>query len=197
MDMKATLAQLCEVNARMDADKARQAVLRDTLEGEARRQLADQGVIPSWKAPGLGSATLTDPKVKPDVADSQAFLAWVTKHYPGEVETVTQVRPAFTAKLFAEARVNSDDLAAGQTAELIHAGTGEFIPGLRAVRPDGNLQVRLTPEAKARARAALGLAPAGAPSCASCGAGVDNEGGLCGDCAGALEATGEPEEIEA
>ncbi|MFC0504268.1 hypothetical protein [Micromonospora costi] len=73
--------------------------LRRSLNADAEREYADQGIVPSWKAPGITASGSTS---KPSVAvvDEPAFLAWVAKRYPTEVETIQRVRPAWQGQFF-------------------------------------------------------------------------------------------------
>lgn len=72
---------------------------------------------------------LSDPKPEARVVDEAAFLAWVRESHPGEVERrlVTEVRPAFEAKLLSEMT------GAGVPCD---PSTGEVVPGvqIRATR---------------------------------------------------------------
>ncbi|MGI5286589.1 hypothetical protein ACQEVF_25075 [Nonomuraea polychroma] len=50
----------------------------------------------------LGKVGMTEPSITAQVTDPEAFLKYVTEARPTEVETVTQVRPAYEKALLAE-----------------------------------------------------------------------------------------------
>ncbi|MFY1595425.1 hypothetical protein [Micromonospora sp. WMMD737] len=71
--------------------------LRRKLTGDAEREYAEQGVVPSWKLPGITvSGSTSNPSVA--VVDEPAFRAWVAQRYPTEIETVHRVRPAWQGR---------------------------------------------------------------------------------------------------
>jgi hypothetical protein len=54
----------------------------------------------------IGSVTLTRGRETAQVIDEAALTAWVTDHYPSEIEHVTKVRPAFVAVLLKTVKEN-------------------------------------------------------------------------------------------
>lgn len=100
--------------------------LRRKLNADAEKEHADQGVVPSWKAPGITvSGSTSNPSVA--VVDEPAFLAWVAERYPTEVETIQRVRPAWQGRFL--------DGVVGRGAPACDP-QGEEIPGLEW-RPGG------------------------------------------------------------
>lgn len=87
------LTELLDVTARIDALTARKGELRQLLEAEARRRYAEDGAVPSWKVPRLGTATLAAADAEPnvDIVDAGAFATWLVDVYPTEVEQVITI----------------------------------------------------------------------------------------------------------
>ncbi len=114
-------------------------VLRDVVEAEyrtTRREVLD-GLRAARAELGLKSMrvtlpddtpvatiTLIDPQPVVAVADEHAFLTWVAENHPGEVETLTQVRPRWQREFFA--RLACLD-------PVTDPYTGEVVPGLTAL----------------------------------------------------------------
>jgi hypothetical protein len=117
-------------------------VTKQMLEQEAALEYAEQGTAPSWR----GRDFTVSSAVKqggPAIVDDAAFLAWVERSYPSEVETVRRVRPAYVSAILAQAA----RLAAPCDSD------GTLIPGMAwrdggefshlAVKPSADLRARL------------------------------------------------------
>lgn len=87
------LTELLDVTARIDALTTRKTELRQLLEAEARRRYDEDGAVPSWKVPRLGTATLAAVDAEPnvDIVDAGAFATWLVDVYPTEVEQVITI----------------------------------------------------------------------------------------------------------
>lgn len=81
-------------------------------EGDAKAATLPDGVR-------LGKVTKSGGKQTPTVTDEKAFLAWVQKNHPTEIETT--VRPAFRDKVLASAKTHGT---------AVDTTTGEVIPGV-------------------------------------------------------------------
>ncbi|MBA9003698.1 hypothetical protein [Thermomonospora cellulosilytica] len=150
----------------MHEDAARLAVLRE-LAARIRtaRDAAAEGIRDGWE-PGdrataklpdgtpVGSVTLAKGRAKADVTDEAAFLEWVARTHPEELETVTVTRvdPEFRERLISAAR---------QLGAAVDPATGEEVPGVTVTVGEPYPQVRLDPaagEAIAKAWRSGGLA---------------------------------------
>lgn len=71
----------------------------------------------------IGAVTLSSGRASARVADEAAFVAWVEKTHPEQMETVTQTRPnpEFVDRLTAAAR---------KLGVAVDAETGEEVPGI-------------------------------------------------------------------
>lgn len=121
--------------------KSRSREARAELTAAATEELRREGIAPTWRVPGIGTVPLqiTSPAV--DVADPDAYAAWVAVRYPDEIETVRRVRPAFDERLRRAAVKYGDPPC---TAD------GEVIPGL-VFRPGGAPRgIQIRPDAPAR-----------------------------------------------
>ena len=92
----------------------------------------------------LGSLSVSSGRVKAKVTDRRAFVEWVARQYPDELERA--VREAFEKKLLDAATAAGDP---------VDASTGEVIPGVEVVAGEPYLTVRPTAEAKTRMRVQL------------------------------------------
>jgi hypothetical protein len=88
----------------------------------------------------VGTVTLAEGRSTAKVTDPRELLAWVKEHYPTEVVTVEQIRPAFLAKLLDVAK----DAGFGVVPE-----TGDVVPGIDVGAGDPYPMVRLTADADA------------------------------------------------
>jgi hypothetical protein len=115
------------------------AKLRDGLLAEAAEQYQEQGTIPTYRIPDLGTVSLSVSKESVYVADERQFADWVADRYPDEV--VPKVRPAWQKQYLAS--LCTDD-------GIVSDDEGEIVPGL-AVRPGGQPRyVSIRPSAEAR-----------------------------------------------
>jgi hypothetical protein len=121
--------------------KVRSQEARGVLDAAAREELQREGYAPTWRIPGLGTVPLqlTSPAV--DVADEAAYVEWVARNYPGEIETTRRVRPAFDAQLRRGAIKRGDPPTDAE---------GSVIPGLvyRAGGKARGIQIRPDDAAK-------------------------------------------------
>lgn len=118
--------------------------LRDAVDAEyetARREVLD-GLRSARADLGLKSIrvelpdgspvaviTLVEPRAAVTVTDEPAFTKWVEQNHPGEVETLTRVRPAWRERFLAS-------LDPGETpGPVADPQTGEVVPGLAARKP--------------------------------------------------------------
>lgn len=118
-------ALLDRVNSRL---KAVRGLTQEAL--DAAEQATGTRQIAASLADGttVGTISLTSPAKKPEITDEDAFLAWVKKTFPGEVERrfVTTVREAFVSKVLAEMQ------DAGE-ARVVDPATGEIHEGVPGV----------------------------------------------------------------
>lgn len=129
------------------AAKDKSAALRADLTAQAAAEYETQGMAPSWKLPDVGRVVLPTTEAAPVVADEAALLKWVAHRYPGEIEEILRIRPAFAAALLKALEVDGD--------MVVYPETGEIVPGV-TVRPGGvarSLTITPTAEAKGVARA--------------------------------------------
>lgn len=134
---------------------------RIALNAEATAEYEREGMAPTWRWPDIGTIILPVSKEAATVQNAAALVEWCSERYPTEVETLSQIRPAFQAALMKRAVIDG--------SSVVDPVTGEIMPGL-AVRPGGiakALTIRPTPDAEALF-AAVGrqmlddlLAPAG------------------------------------
>ena len=184
MDVKRKLAELLEVEGDLDARKVRKTELRAELEAEALTRWREEGAAPSWKAPGLGSASLcgTDSR-EPVIRDAAAWEAWAAANHPESVTLVLrlpagalgspddELHQRLADALVEFARQHGGTLSTEVEPLLLSAlsKTGAATPDGRLVAKDGDLvagvevrekepylRVVLDKEAKARARAKFG-----------------------------------------
>lgn len=130
------------------AATARATAHRAVLETAARAEL-EQGTVPTWRMPGIGTVTLPVSREAVIVADPAAWVAWVAARHPGEI--VQQIRPTSERALLGRLTVDGD--------VVVDPDTGEIVPGL-SVRPGGvpgRLALRLTADAREAAQAAAAV----------------------------------------
>lgn len=84
----------------------------------------------------VATATITEPQGKFVVDDKDALIDWCLKHFPAEVETITQVREAF-AKALVDKYVAGDESGVFLKDVSIAPddAKGQEVPGLRYVPP--------------------------------------------------------------
>lgn len=113
---------------------------RVRLSERARKQLADDGIAPSWTLPEVAKVTLGTTKTAPYVADMAKLTAWVAAKHPSELEQT--VRAAFVTRLLGQVQICGEVVADPET--------GEIVPGI-AVRKGGlpgNLSIKAEPGIK-------------------------------------------------
>lgn len=120
------------------AARARAAELRGELEAEAVAELERTGTAPTWRERDLGAVTLPLAQDRFVVDQPKVFTAWVAEHYPTEVETVTQVRPAFAGVLLGRAALDE-----GEVVEAREDGARP-LPGVRFLPGGAPGAIRLT-----------------------------------------------------
>lgn len=130
------------------AAKAKSAVYREQLDTQARAELEQQGMAPTWRLPDIGTVTLPVSQETLYVADVKARDAWLAQHYPDAIleEVVHTADRVFVAQL--EKRLAVTD------GLIVDPGTGMEVPGY-AIRPGGmpqSLTIRPTSDAKAIVR---------------------------------------------
>lgn len=114
---------------------------RASLSARARKQLAEDGIAPSWSLPEVAKVTLGTTKTAPYVADMAKLTAWVAAKHPVQMEQ--SVRPAFITGLLSGLAVEGD--------VAVDRATGEIVPGI-GVRQGGlpaNLSIKAEPGVKA------------------------------------------------
>jgi hypothetical protein len=92
----------------------------------------------------LGAVSISAGRTTAKVTDRRAFVDWVARRYPNELEHL--VRAAFEKKLLDAATAAGDP---------VDAATGEIIPGVEVLAGDPYVTMRPTVEAKARMRETL------------------------------------------
>lgn len=117
-------------DALTDAQKAHRDTVFEAMLA-AKKATASKSFNVEVDGEVVATATITDPKPKFVVQTVQSeaydeFLDYMQEHYPTEVETVVQVRPAFL-KTFLEKDL---DVQAG---EVFDTNTGEPVPGVKHV----------------------------------------------------------------
>ena len=135
------------------ADEAKRiaAGKRDALAIEARRQLTDSGVAPSWAVPEVAKVTLGLTKTAAFVADEAKLTAWMEARHPARVETTRQIRSPFLTQFLSG--------LAHEGEQAVDRETGEIVPGV-AVRKGGqpaSLSIKAEPEVKRTIAATVGL----------------------------------------
>ena len=123
--------------AKTEAAKVRADVLAD-----ARAEFEEQGMAPTWRIPDIATVAASVTHASVYVEDEAAFVAWVGKRYPTEVETKTVVRAAWQTGFLTR--------APGSHGLVADPDTGEVVPGLN-VRRGGEfsgISIRPTPAAK-------------------------------------------------
>ena len=127
MNRSDRMHRLAFYDALATSAKKKAGELREALDAEARAELKRTGTAQTWRVPELG--TLSQPIAHDRFVVDQPplFTAWVAEHYPTEVETVTQVRPAFAGVLLSRAALDE-----GEVVEAREDGNRP-LPGVRFV----------------------------------------------------------------
>lgn len=135
-------AQIVQAIAACDALSAE---LRQALRADAAAEYAEQGTAPTWRLRGITvSTSIAHDSVY--VLDERAWVKYVSRAYPTELEEILRVQPAWQIDFLAKVAERGDPPCDVD---------GTVIPGL-AFRPGGEFQavsVRPAPETKARLRA--------------------------------------------
>lgn len=153
----------------MMAHKAAYRALEASLKDDAAEEYEREHVGVSWRLPSGGSIFTSHAHDAVVVTDHAAFLAWVERAYPDEVQTVKQVRESwFTAFSKHGLAVisnddngditNPDEGAPGERFEVADANGGELVPGLRWVRGGGLTSVSVKVDKDAERRMNLAAA---------------------------------------
>lgn len=155
------IRELVEELLTVDVEKARidarRQALRAELEERARRVHREDGVVPTWKAAGLGVVTwcAAESEVSPVLVDDDAYADWAAAEHPDNVTlrlevTLTALRangygdlPTFVRVLKGIPGTRIDYLVAPALFDALIAGgyrladlgDGEF----RLVGPDGSV----------------------------------------------------------
>lgn len=117
-----------------DAKAALDCEITDTWRAKDRAT----AVLPTGDE--IGAVTLVSGRTTARLADEAAFVAWVEKTHPGEMETVTITRPnpQFVQRILSAAR---------QLGTAVDADTGEEVPGITVAEGDPHPMVKLAPDA--------------------------------------------------
>lgn len=113
---------------------------RTRLAERARKQLAEDGIAPSWHLPAVAKVTLAVTKTALHVADERKLTEWVIARFPDETERTVKAR--FITALLGRLKVEGD--------VAVDPATGEIVPGI-GVRQGGqpaNLSVKAEPGVK-------------------------------------------------
>jgi hypothetical protein len=116
--------------------KLRDEMCAELVVGERYSGLLD----PADKETLLGFVQLTKARESATVTDSDALLAWVEAHCPGEVVTTRSVRPAFVTALLASVKADGGWIDPG-TSELLE------VDGIAVRTGSPTLTVKPTAEA--------------------------------------------------
>ena len=143
-DQHSTAAELALVKVLGERLKAARA---DADEQVAKWRPKDRAAAVLPNDVEIGSVTLVSGRSKSRLADEAAFLAWVERVHPEQMETVTTTRPnpAFVERLMSAAR---------QLGTPVDAETGEEVPGIVVDVGAPFPQVRLTKDAHQKVAAA-------------------------------------------
>lgn len=174
------MGQLLAVSARIDALIATSSDLRAELTERAKATIEAEGVVPTWRVPGLGTIPVSRADPRPVISDPSDFQSWVVTHHPTEATGIVRLPAALLSVLLelidAMPVVFRDQVSVD--TEISPAWMGAWLKGLSVVgegedasvvTPDGQLpagmavapggavtlSVRLSREAKDRARLEL------------------------------------------
>lgn len=128
--------------------KKRSAELRAELAADARAELEEQGTAPTWRIPDVATVAASVSHQSVVVADNSTLTAWMADRYPTEVETITQIRPAWLKLFLAQAAAERAD---DGSYRVYDTATGERVPGVD-VKPGGEfggVSIRVSADAKA------------------------------------------------
>lgn len=108
LSIRDLLEQLLVVAARMEALHATSADLRAELVARAKATIAEEGVVPTWRVPELGTIPVSKGQPRPVITDAAAFQSWVTEHYPTEATAVVRLPAALLPDLLELIEVGPD-----------------------------------------------------------------------------------------
>lgn len=132
MDMKELALREAALKTLADAIGTELAAVKADMQAALEESGASR--VDAKLPDGTKVATVSrgQPKAKAEVADTEAFRAWVREHAPSEVTSrvVTEVRTAYTTALLAQ-------MTATGTAEVPDTETGEVqdVPGVEIRTP--------------------------------------------------------------
>ncbi|HET6633477.1 MAG TPA: hypothetical protein VFH77_00465 [Streptomyces sp.] len=125
MNMKELALREAELKTFADAVAAELKAVKAEMQTALEESGASQ--VPAVLDDGTKVATvsLSTPKPTASVVDEDAFTAWVEEHSPDNVQTVTQVRPAYRSALLA-------DMTKARATEWVDTESGEVheVPGV-------------------------------------------------------------------
>lgn len=146
MSLRDLATQLSVLTVVEDAVKERKeafrAAVRDALDeagADATRAEIDDVRV--------AKVSLVTPSVKPIVGNEDDFIAWVEENYPHEVITTKSVRSSFKEAIFKKFVINGE--------EVIHAETGEVVPGLKTARGTAYVSTRFESDGREHVMNAL------------------------------------------
>lgn len=127
------------------AAKAKAAIARQMLDEQARAELETQGMAPTWRMKDVGTISLPVSQQSIYIADGNAFMDWLQRHYPAAIDVVRAVNPQWQAKLEKGFAIVGD--------AVVDTETGVFVPGY-GVRQGGlPMALRIVPSGEAKAMA--------------------------------------------
>lgn len=129
--------------------KEQSAAARAILEDQARAEYA-QGIKPSWTTKtAVVPMSVSTPKFV--VTNRPEFTKWVAERHPENIETLTQVRPAFETAVVARLVKLGEEDPVSDDGELIPGLT--FVPGGEpggiSVRPNAGAKKAMNELARA------------------------------------------------
>lgn len=135
--------QVLKVEAARDQLDKLAKSLRSGLDAEARAELEQQGTAPTWRLKDIGTWSLPVTRESVAVTDPDAFLDWLAKEYPTEIEHIRRPRKAFFEVLTQFLVQDGED--------VVHTSTGAIVPGVE-IRAGGQpLTLRFKPSGDAAA----------------------------------------------
>lgn len=106
--------------------RERRDYVRGWLLARARERQAEDGAAPTWRIPGV-TVTLTDPKPKPYVTDSDAFGRWLAARAGADPDSV-DVPPGGMVEL-------TDDVAVHARVSVGNAALADFTFAMQTTDP--------------------------------------------------------------
>lgn len=127
------------------AAKTRAAAARELLDAQAKAELEEQGMAPTWRMPLVGTVSLPVTLEGVYIADGNAFMDWLQQRYPAAVDIVRAVNPQWQRKLESVFAPNGD--------VVVDTTTGEVVPGYGVRRGGQAMSLRIVPSSDAKALA--------------------------------------------